>query len=179
MPALDASQSFLINHETIFFSPSLSTEDFNNIFSAKDPHITLAINCSNILISNSPTSQSNESEQRMAHGIRFIQLRNLFESGTCPSSGTKSKLHLMDTKSNQQDLLPINEAVLLNKTKILENGKKILADEYYTTIDDNDQDDDDEANVDDFWDDDKNSTTKNISQRCLLHDESYVISTKA
>lgn len=67
--------SFLMKNETKFIGVLGQTgnnEEFNNIVSTFDPHMTIAISWRAIVSDNSST-------QRQAFGQHFVQLRHLFD----------------------------------------------------------------------------------------------------
>lgn len=68
--------SFLMKHETKFIGiigQVGNSEEFNNIVSTVDPHMTVAVTWKANVCDNS-------SVQRIAYGQHFVQLRNLYET---------------------------------------------------------------------------------------------------
>lgn len=68
--------SFLMKHETKYIGiigQMGNSEEFNNIVSTVDPHMTIAVTWKASVCDNS-------SVQRIAYGQHFIQLRNLYET---------------------------------------------------------------------------------------------------
>lgn len=68
--------SFLMKHETKFIGvigQVGNSEEFNNIVSTVDPHMTIAVTWKANVCDNS-------SVQRIAYGQHFVQLRNLYET---------------------------------------------------------------------------------------------------
>lgn len=76
LPALNQLGSFLMKHETKYIGVLGQTgtgEEFNNIVSLEDRHMTLALSWRAII-------SDNNSMQRVTYGQHFIQLRNLYET---------------------------------------------------------------------------------------------------
>lgn len=72
--------SFLIKHETKFIGvlkQISNSEEFNQIVSTADPHMTLVLTWS-------ATVSDNNSTQRTTFGQHFVQLRNIYETISCP-----------------------------------------------------------------------------------------------
>lgn len=68
--------SFLMKHETKYIGiigQLGNSEEFNNIVSTVDPHMTIALTWKANVCDNS-------SVQRIAYGQHFVQLRNLYET---------------------------------------------------------------------------------------------------
>lgn len=68
--------SFLIKHETKYIGvigQLGNNEEFNNIVSTSDPHMTIVLTWKAIV-------SDNVSTQRNAYGQHFVQLRNLYET---------------------------------------------------------------------------------------------------
>uniref|UniRef100_A0A240PL03 Trafficking protein particle complex subunit 8 n=1 Tax=Anopheles epiroticus TaxID=199890 RepID=A0A240PL03_9DIPT len=80
IPSLEAAGSFLLKNETKFirvYEPS-SNEEFNQIISQRDSHMTLCVNWSATINDNGAS--------RKAYGQHFVQLRNLYDAVYCPPS---------------------------------------------------------------------------------------------
>lgn len=68
--------SFLMKHETKYIGiigQLGNSEEFNNIVSTVDPHMTITLTWKANVCDNS-------SVQRIAYGQHFVQLRNLYET---------------------------------------------------------------------------------------------------
>ncbi|XP_063702999.1 trafficking protein particle complex subunit 8 [Culicoides brevitarsis] len=80
LPELTTSGSFLLKHETKFidvFEKGMSAEDFSNIISKPDRHMTLCLSWKAIV-------NDGGTIQRSTFGQHFIQLRNISEIVFCP-----------------------------------------------------------------------------------------------
>lgn len=79
LPDLDTPGGFLMKHETKFVDVyrGTSAEEFSNITSKADPHMTLCVTWK-ALVNDGSTSQRN------TFGQHFVQIRNLFEVTYCP-----------------------------------------------------------------------------------------------
>ena len=157
IPKMCEMYSFLANHETIYFSTNITTEEFNNIVATYEPHTTLAICWSAAIVQNSI--------QRITYGQHFVQLKYLYEKKTCPLTGELK--HFKNLDKDEEKLLTISEFAKKEPQQINE----ILVDdkiklEQLQTFDDNE---------DDFWE--PNETY--VGQRCLLEDDTFLITTKA
>lgn len=76
MPTTARLDNFLLKNETKFIGvirQGGNSEEFNNITSMYDPHMTVALTWKAIVSDNS-------SAQRIAYGQHFVQLRNLYET---------------------------------------------------------------------------------------------------
>lgn len=76
VPTFSKIGSFLIKNETKFvqvFGQVGSSEEFNNIISMLDRHMTICVTWKGLVYDN------NLSLQRITYGQHFIQLRNLYE----------------------------------------------------------------------------------------------------
>lgn len=74
-------QSFLMKNETKFIGllkQTSNSEEFNQIVSMFDPHMTLALTWT-------ATVNDNNSAQRTTCGQHFVQLRNIYETICCPA----------------------------------------------------------------------------------------------
>lgn len=72
--------SFLMKHETKFIGvlkQISNSEEFNQIVSTADPHMTLVLTWS-------ATVSDNNSTHRTTFGQHFVQLRNIYETISCP-----------------------------------------------------------------------------------------------
>lgn len=72
--------SFLMKNETKFIGvlkQISNSEEFNQIVSAADPHMTLVLTWSAAV-------SDNNSAQRTTFGQHFVQLRNIYETISCP-----------------------------------------------------------------------------------------------
>lgn len=77
-PTIKSINSFLMKHETKFIGifgqqVGSNNEEFNNIISNDDKHMTLCITWKTKI-------NDNNSMQRITYGQHFIQLRNLYET---------------------------------------------------------------------------------------------------
>lgn len=73
--------SFLMKNETKFIGvlkQTSNSEEFNQIVSMSDPHMTLALTWT-------ATVNDNNSAQRVTCGQHFVQLRNIYETINCPA----------------------------------------------------------------------------------------------
>lgn len=76
LPPLNQLGSFLMKHETKFIGvlgQSGNNEEFNNIVSTHDRHMTIALSWRAVISDNS-------SMQRVAYGQHFVQLRHLYDT---------------------------------------------------------------------------------------------------
>lgn len=79
IPICTKLYSFLMKNETKFLSPlTASIEEFNAILLTSDPHLSVVISWTALVIDGS------DSTNRTAHGQHFIQLRNFYERICCP-----------------------------------------------------------------------------------------------
>lgn len=75
-PALNQLSSFLMKHETKYIGvlgQTVTGEEFNNIVSMQDSHMTLALSWRAVI-------SDNNSVQRITYGQHFVQLRKLYET---------------------------------------------------------------------------------------------------
>lgn len=75
LPAINQMGSFLMKHETKYIGDLGqlgNSEEFNNIVSQNDPHMTVILTWMAVINDNS-------SVQRITYGQHFVQLRNLYE----------------------------------------------------------------------------------------------------
>ncbi|XP_023179165.2 trafficking protein particle complex subunit 8 [Drosophila hydei] len=145
-PQLHEAHSFLANEETCYFNTNISTEEFNASIANYDPHATIALNWSALV--------KKDDVQRIACGLHFIKLYNLYETGSCPSTGDASfrrRLSVGETHHRREFHIPDDSG--------LEAASEPLAD-------------DDMA---DFWE----PNEQYVAQRCLLEDETFVLSARA
>lgn len=80
IPSASNLGSFLMKHETKFIGilkQGSNSEEFNQIVSMADPHMTIALTWS-------ATVNDNNSAQRITFGQHFVQLRNIYETISCP-----------------------------------------------------------------------------------------------
>lgn len=80
IPSASNLGSFLMKNETKFIGVLKqvnNSEEFNQIVSMADPHMTLALTWS-------ATVSDNNSAQRITFGQHFVQLRNIYETISCP-----------------------------------------------------------------------------------------------
>ncbi|XP_055701320.1 trafficking protein particle complex subunit 8 isoform X2 [Phlebotomus papatasi] len=80
LPAMQKVGSFLMKEETKYIKvlgSSGTSEEFNQIVSSADKHMTLAVTWSAQI-------SDNGANRRTAAGQHFVQLRHLYESGFCP-----------------------------------------------------------------------------------------------
>lgn len=157
IPKIFEMYSFLANHETIYFNTNITTEEFNNIVATYEPHTTLAICWSAVIVQNSI--------QRLTNGQHFVQLKYLYEKKTCPLTSELKQFKNVD--KDEERLLTIAE--FANKKpqdihQILGNDKIKL--EQLQTFDDDE---------DDFWEPNESY----VGQRCLLEDDTFLIAAKA
>lgn len=86
VPESNKMYSFLLKNETKFLDPITATiEEFNAILSNFDPHMTVILSWTALVIDGS------NSTKRTAYGQHFIQLRNLYEKISCPET-TESRI---------------------------------------------------------------------------------------
>lgn len=81
IPSIMSLNSFLMKNETKFIGVLKQTnnsEEFNQIVSTADPHMTLVLTWS-------ATVNDNNSAQRVTFGQHFVQLRHLYETISCPA----------------------------------------------------------------------------------------------
>ena len=89
------TNSFLMKEETKYlrvFGQTSNNEEFNQIVSQRDQHMTLIVNWSAAVKDN---IHAGAEVQRTARGQHFVQLRHLYESSFCPrgivkQNGSKS-----------------------------------------------------------------------------------------
>lgn len=82
------TNTFLMKEETKYlrvFGQTSNNEEFNQIVSLADPHMTLVLNWSAAVKDNNATAV-----QRTAHGQHFVQMRHLYESSFCPRGSEHS-----------------------------------------------------------------------------------------
>lgn len=80
IPSASNLGSFLMKNETKFIGVMKqvnNSEEFNQIVSMADPHMTFAITWS-------ATVSDNNSAQRVTFGQHFVQLRHIYETISCP-----------------------------------------------------------------------------------------------
>lgn len=97
IPCSKQLYSFLMKNETKFLNPLTATiEEFNAITSTFDPHLTITITWTALVIDGS------DSTNRTAQGQHFIQLRNFYERMSCPET-TESRIrnYLSDASDYQ------------------------------------------------------------------------------
>lgn len=157
IPKMSEMYSFLTNHETIYFNTNITTEEFNNIVASYEPHTTLAVCWTAAIVQNSI--------QRLAYGQHFVQLKYLYEKKSCPLTGELKQFKNHD--NDQEKLFAIAEfarkkAHAINEVLL---DDKIKAEQLQTFDDDED----------DFWE----SNDAYVGQRCLLEDETFLVTTKA
>ncbi|KAL5275881.1 TRAPPC8 family protein [Megaselia abdita] len=100
IPSIKKLYSFLMKNETKFLNPLTATiEEFNAIMSTFDPHLSIVINWTALIIDGS------ESTNRTAQGQHFIQLRNFYERISCPET-TESRIR--NYLSDASDYQPIH-----------------------------------------------------------------------
>lgn len=146
-PQLQEPHSFLTNEETVFFNTNISTEEFNASISSYVPHATIALSWSALV--------RKDEVQRVASGLHFIKLYNLYETGCCPATNDslfRRRLSSDSPQNTREFQLPEDEGGH-------EAASEPLADD----------------DVADFWE--PNETY--VGQRCLLEDESFVLSARA
>ncbi|KAL1402335.1 hypothetical protein pipiens_006143 [Culex pipiens pipiens] len=80
LPNFHATDSFLLKTETKYIRvyESSNNEEFNQIISSLDRHMTVCVNWSGHINDNGSS--------RDAYGQHFVQLRNLYDSAFCPPS---------------------------------------------------------------------------------------------
>lgn len=81
IPSTMNLDSFLLKNETKYIGvlkQSSNSEEFNQIVSTADPHMTLVLTWS-------ATVNDNNLAQRVTFGQHFVQLRNLYETISCPA----------------------------------------------------------------------------------------------
>ncbi|KAL7734413.1 hypothetical protein ACLKA6_010743 [Drosophila palustris] len=143
---LQEPHSFLANEETVFFNTNISTEEFNASIASYVPHATVALSWSALM--------RKDDVQRVASGLHFIKLYNLYETGSCPAVGDtllRRRLSADETHKKREFQLPEdagNEAA----------SEPLAADD-----------------VADFWEPNEHY----VAQRCILEDESFVLSARA
>ncbi|KAH8371336.1 hypothetical protein KR093_006982 [Drosophila rubida] len=145
-PQLHEPHSFLSNEETVFFNTNISTEEFNASIATYVPHATVALSWSALLRKNEV--------QRVASGVHFIKLYNLYETGSCPAVG-EALLRRRPSGDEPQN----KHEFQLPEDAANEAASEPLADD----------------DVADFWEPNEHY----VSQRCILEDESFVLSARA
>lgn len=104
IPPASSLSSFLMKNETKFIkvlNQISNSEEFNQIVSTFDPHMTIVLTWSAIV-------SDNNSAQRTTFGQHFVQLRNIYETISCPpvATGLQSftehdeKINIYNIKSN-------------------------------------------------------------------------------
>lgn len=157
IPKMCEMYSFLANHETIYFNTNISSEEFNNIVASYEPHTTLAVCWTAAIVQNSI--------QRLAYGQHFVQLKYLYEKKSCPLTGELKQFKNLD--KDQEKKLTIAEFAEKKPQEINEAlVDEAVRNEQLQTFDDDE---------DDYWE--TNETY--VGQRCMLEDESFLITTKA
>ncbi|XP_062542620.1 trafficking protein particle complex subunit 8 [Armigeres subalbatus] len=80
LPSFHATGSFLMKNETKYIRvyESSNNEEFNQIISSLDRHMTVCVNWSGQINDNGSS--------RKAYGQHFVQLRNLYDAVFCPPS---------------------------------------------------------------------------------------------
>uniref|UniRef100_A0A1I8NQR6 Trafficking protein particle complex subunit 8 n=1 Tax=Stomoxys calcitrans TaxID=35570 RepID=A0A1I8NQR6_STOCA len=160
IPKMSEMYSFLTKHETVFFNPSITTEEFNNIVASYKPHTTIAICWSAAIVQNS--------QQRQAYGQHFIQLKNIYEKKACPYQTDEIKQFRHDLDKEHEKQFNIQQFCSKPPQDIYElldaeSGKNT---ERYMPFGDDD---------DDFWE----PNEMYVGQRCFLEDESFLVASKA
>jgi len=143
---LQEPHSFLANEETVFFNTNISTEEFNASIASYVPHATVALSWSALV--------RKDDVQRVASGLHFIKLYNLYETGSCPAVGDallRRRPSADETHNKREFQLPEDAGN--------EAASEPLA----------------EDDVADFWEPNEHY----VAQRCILEDESFVLSTRA
>lgn len=82
-----STNTFLMKEETKYlrvFGQTSNNEEFNQIVSHSDPHMTLVLNWSAVVKDNNATAV-----QRTAKGQHFVQMRHLYESSCCPRGSSE------------------------------------------------------------------------------------------
>lgn len=106
--------SFLMKNETKFLNPLTATiEEFNAIVSTFDPHLSIAISWTALIIDGS------DSTNRSAQGQHFIQLRSFYERISCPET-TESRIR--NYLSEASDYQPIHSFHKMMETKRISIG---------------------------------------------------------
>lgn len=77
LPNINKINSFLMKHETKYIGfagqqGALNTEEFNNLVSSSDKHMTVAISWQAVIYNG-------EKVQRVANGQHFLNISNLYE----------------------------------------------------------------------------------------------------
>lgn len=161
IPKMSELYSFLANNETVYFNTSITTEEFNNIVASYEPHTTIAICWTAAIVQNSV--------QRTAFGQHFVQLRNIYEKRTCPAQPDEIKQfkssHLDREQQKQFNIQQFWDKLPQEINTLLLDTEGDKATERYLPFGDDD----------DFWE--TNETY--VGQRCLLEDESFLITSKA
>ncbi|XP_064545470.1 trafficking protein particle complex subunit 8 [Drosophila montana] len=145
-PQLQEPHSFLANEETVYFNTNISTEEFNASIASYEPHATIALSWSALV--------QRDDVQRVASGLHFIKLYNLYETGSCPAVGEALLWRRQSTSE------PHNK----REFQLPEDAGNEAASEPLA--------DDDMA---DFWEPNEHY----VAQRCLLEDETFVLSARA
>lgn len=143
---LQDPHSFLANEETVFFNTNISTEEFNASIASYVPHATVALSWSALV--------KMDNVQRVANGLHFIKLYNLYETGSCPAVGDallRRRASADETHNKREFQLPEDAGN--------EAASEPLADD----------------DVADFWEPNEHY----VAQRCILEDESFVLSARA
>lgn len=146
-PHLQEPHGFLTNEETVFFNTNISTEEFNASIASYVPHATISISWSALV--------RKDEVQRVASGLHFIKLYNLYETGCCPTANDtlfRRRLSSDEPHNTREFQLPADAGGY-------EAASEPLADN----------------DMADFWEPNEHY----VGQRCLLEDDSFVLSARA
>uniref|UniRef100_A0A1B0B6W0 Trafficking protein particle complex subunit 8 n=1 Tax=Glossina palpalis gambiensis TaxID=67801 RepID=A0A1B0B6W0_9MUSC len=158
MPQLSAVYSFLTNHETTYFNFNITTEEFNKILANYEPHSTLAVCWAAAVVQNGL--------QRLAQGQHFVQLKYLYEKNSCPLTDSK-QFSLLDKDNLSEKKIAIDEFANKKFLEINDLCRELFEKSEIQT--------DFNEDTEDHWEVNDNY----IGQRCLLEDDTFLLSAKA
>lgn len=162
IPKIHTMYGFLAKHETTYFNTSLTSEEFNNIIATKDTHATVVLCWTAVVVQNS--------QQRIAQGQHFVQIRNMYESRSCPPNASQliRPMFVGKTSLNRNTDISIEHLAEMSVQQINELCKELCdnpepPEDIFIDIDDN------------FW----KIRATNIGERCYLEDDPSALSAKA
>lgn len=120
--------SFLMKNETKFIGVMKQTsnsEEFNQIVSMSDPHMTLALTWT-------ATVNDNNSAQRVTCGQHFVQLRNIYETLNCPAISA-GQLQSFDEHKQKISIYNLEQSIpsSTNRTTIPDEGDQWSPNDVY------------------------------------------------
>lgn len=119
LPSASSLSSFLMKNETKFIGVMKqisNSEEFNQIVSSPDPHMTLVLTWS-------ATVNDNNSTQRTTFGQHFVQLRNIYETISCPNVASG-----MQSFKEHDEKINIYNATNVSSTVPIESDRRGLND---------------------------------------------------